>query len=317
MMAVAALTIYRFRPTGAPVAVAPPPARQAAADGAAAPPPPASGLSPPASVLPPYEPPSPEDRGAFDKDAQALLDVSTSIDPTEMPAYSRLLEWAKLLPTSDARGKSVRFHDLISKPSEHRGELLHLRLAIRRVLSYDLPADDGNPPQKVYELWGWPEAADGWLYVVVTQQLPAGFPETPEVAATADVEGYFLKLQGYYPATAKPGARPLAAPLVVGTVRWTPPPVAVPQPIISWFGLAIVGVTSLILMGYWIWPRKEPVPSLAPLPDIRDPFVPPLDKESVPDEQFDEAEEDTAWQPQQPGSKWDSESTNDSERLWE
>ena len=66
----------------------------------------------------------------------------------------------------------------------------------------------------LYEIWGWTGESQAWLYVVVTPELPAGFPTGNEVSARATCYGYFFKVQGYLEAGAAPRARPLPAPLL-------------------------------------------------------------------------------------------------------
>ena len=78
-------------------------------------------------------------------------------------------------------------------------------------------------PKKLYELWGVPTELDGWWYVVVTPELPPGFPVGKNVEVTTTVYGYFFKLQGYQQFDAKPDARPQLAPMIIGRVA----PVAV------------------------------------------------------------------------------------------
>ena len=72
--------------------------------------------------------------------------------------------------------------------------------------------------EKFYELWGVPTELDGWWYVVVTPELPAGFPMGRNLSATVDAYGYFFKLQGYHQFDAKPDGRPLWAPMIIGRV---------------------------------------------------------------------------------------------------
>ena len=81
--------------------------------------------------------------------------------------------------------------------------------------------------------------------------------------------GYFLKLQGYEPASAKPGQAPEKAPLLIGRLEWEPPVVAAP-PIDSrqeWtWGLSLLGAIGLVLglrLVYRKWIRRKPPDRLA------------------------------------------------------
>lgn len=206
--------------------------------------------------------PSPEEQAEFRKEIQAVLDLATEIHPTEMPAYNRLLSWASALsPQAIHRAEQVRFHDLVKKPDAHRGELVRLRLNVRRVLSYTLPTESAgaqSPEKKrtVYELWGWPVDASGWLYVVVTPELPQGFPTSGPIDQNIEVCGYFFKLQGYHPGNAKPGSKALAAPLVVGRVVQVPPVVVPPSPWLSPWTLGGIFVALAAIAGVWAWSQR-------------------------------------------------------------
>ena len=259
MLAVIGMTIYNFRASsqsaklalsGADTATAPGTAAPADKTDAAA----AGSGETKAEAAPETEGPAEHD--AFANEAQVVMDLATAIHPVEMPAYNRLLQWAgRLRPSSKAQAATITFHDLIKKPNQNRAKLMKVRLRVRRVQSYPLPSD--GPPQTVYELWGWPVAADGWLYVVVTPELPKGFPAAGIVDETVDVVGYFFKLQGYHPAESKPNAKPLAAPLVIGKVEWLPAATTRQRRPVSPVALVALGMVVVSLASYWFWPRKK------------------------------------------------------------
>lgn len=201
----AALVLYcssSSRVANEQAAVAPPPRQPRAA-------------AAPAATPPPSAPIDEESRANFKYEAELIVDRATSMHPTEMPAYQRVLNWVgrEDFASLDSRAQAVTFHDLIKNPARHRGEVIGVDLAIRRVLEYE------SSGGKLYELWGWPVERNGWLYVVVTPQLPPGMAVGNSVEATVRVAGYFFKLQGYYPADAKPNSRLLVAPLLVGRAQ--------------------------------------------------------------------------------------------------
>ena len=103
------------------------------------------------------------------------------------------------------------FQQLRQHPGKYRGKLLELELSVRRVVTYDVEKENPAGVKRLYELWGWPTAGRGWFYVVVTPDLPPGFPTDIDISQTVRVYGYFFKLQGYQPANAQPNAAPLAA----------------------------------------------------------------------------------------------------------
>ncbi len=185
-----------------------------------------------------------EEMDAFREEAQLITDRSTTIHPTEMPAYQRLLKWVAhdSLATLQNDAQSISFHELVHHPSKYRGEVVHVKLGIRRVLD----CTPQGEPGKLYELWGWPTESTGWLYVVVTPELPPGVEIGETVEATVDVYGYFFKLQGYYPANAKPGSRALFAPLIVGRLRFDQRPVVVAELPRWWYLVIGLGVALSI-----------------------------------------------------------------------
>jgi hypothetical protein len=89
--------------------------------------------------------------------------------------------------------------------------------------------------------------------------------------------GYFLKLQGYYRAGAKPDERPLAAPLLIGRVVWHSAAAAQAQgeSFSQVFWVAISGAVLAVAGGIWLIVRFIGGPSAAvpggtlrPLPEV-------------------------------------------------
>ena len=60
------------------------------------------------------------------------------------------------------------------------------------------------------------------MSVVITPELPPGFPTGASVSQTATFHGYFFKLQGYFEAGAAPRSKPLQAPMFLGKLAWQP-----------------------------------------------------------------------------------------------
>ena len=61
------------------------------------------------------------------------------------------------------------------------------------------------------------------MYDLIVLDYPKGMPLGYDIRENARFAGYFLKLQGYEPANARPGQRPEKAPLLIGRLEWTPP----------------------------------------------------------------------------------------------
>jgi hypothetical protein len=207
----------------------------------------------------------PKEFDEFRADAGSILDKATVIRAFELPAYWRVLNWVQSQSLADLRGRSfpeVPFQELIQHSNKYRGRPVRVELLVRRVLSFE-PDRGGKEsrPKKLYELWGWPAASDGWLYVVVTPELPPGFPTGKDIEVTTIVYGYFFKLQGYQPADAKPNARPLLAPLILGRVA----PVAAvagPAPRYALYGVVLligVVILAVVIAGWIVAARRKPV----------------------------------------------------------
>jgi hypothetical protein len=212
-----------------------------------------------------------EERSAFRWESQGMADQSTLVQGFELPAYRRLFKWITPQSTEELAARNppaAVFQQLTQHSERYRGELLTLELTVRRV--EEDPVVAGNPAglDHVYQLWGWPTSGRGWLYVIVTPELPPGFPIGPDAYQTVRVYGYFFKLQGYQPANAKPNARPLVAPLIVGKLVWEPTTATV-SPAEKTLSLVFLAGGSLIVLcaiGYWIVKARRKKRQVSPQP---------------------------------------------------
>lgn len=165
-----------------------------------------------------------EQQTAAQEEFQAVTDSTPALQREEMTVYWRLFSWAEhqsLHQMSKRARRQVVLNEFMQSPDEERGKLVELQLNVRRILSYDAPVNSAGI-QKVHEVWGFTDESKAWLYVGVTAHLPPGMPTGANVQEKATFVGYFLKLQGYEAAGAKPNDRPLAAPLLVGRMAWKP-----------------------------------------------------------------------------------------------
>ncbi len=148
-----------------------------------------------------------------------VRDNTFEMHPREMPAYWRLLGMAKE-DTFDAMNERARkdfvFNDFYRHADENRGAMASLNLNVRRVQKYR--AQEGNSANidELYEIWGWTDQSQAWVYVFVTPELPKGISEGEHVQFKVRFAGYFFKLQAYQPALGKTSDRPLVAPLLIG-----------------------------------------------------------------------------------------------------
>ena len=147
------------------------------------------------------------------------------------------------------------FRELIQRPNKFRGKLVTVELTVRQAFRRDdLSPNAPAGFDKIYELRGWPTANDGWIYYVITPDLPPGFPEGAQIQQTVRVYGYFFRVLGYHPGKAKPDAKPVPAPLIIGRVEWVPAPVPTANPgeaTMSYIVLAVGGAILLCVVGYW------------------------------------------------------------------
>jgi hypothetical protein len=198
---------------------------------------------------------------------QAVTDLTVELGPEEMPAYWRLLRWAGEHSIEelarDAQFVSV-YEDFIRTRDKLRGRLLHVDLNVRRILAYQAPA---NPLgiERLYEVWGWSDEMPDWLCVGVTADLPEGMPLGADIRERARFYGYFLKMQGYFPAGGHPRSSPLAAPLLIGRmIRSTAPPAIIARQDEWWrLGLgsllAVSLAASLVRLSSHLKVRNVPI----------------------------------------------------------
>jgi hypothetical protein len=195
----------------------------------------------------------PEEVEAALEEFQALSDATLNMQPEETPAYLRLLGWTERQPVKELRKRSTKrplYNDFVQRADDLRGNLFELDLTVRRIASYPAPTNDAGV-KTLYEVVGNTEQSQTFLYTVLVSELPKGMPTGDDLPERAKFNGYFLKLQGYYHGTAKPGDPPQTSPLLVGKLSWRPStPVHVnPQAPswVIWVGLAICGMIGVRL----------------------------------------------------------------------
>lgn len=199
------------------------------------------------------EPADPAARAARIKDLLSLVRDNTLYNhKRENPAYFALvkevLDQTPEQLRSQAR-ENPRFNDFYKNPAEHRGEIVHLSINLRRVIPVDIAIDNEAGVSRLYELWGWTEEAKAWMYCCIVPELPSGFPTEGEIANRVELTGYFFKMQAYQPGGAAPNARNLVAPLVIGRIANAAPlPEPAAQGLGNWPLILIVGFGIIIVM---------------------------------------------------------------------
>lgn len=130
---------------------------------------------------------------------EALSD-RTPITAEEMPAYWRQWRWVRAQSMAKLKERSrndLTLSHFLEVPEKLRGEVVRLRLHLRRSLSWEIgPEEKAGGAKKVYEAWGWTDESPNFYCIVFTQP-PADMPIGPNVQDEVTFYGYFLKLISY------------------------------------------------------------------------------------------------------------------------
>ena len=242
--------------------------------------PPASSLAYQETVVPDPQADEKEQRDKARKFLNEVEDATpehpnSPLRKVDMPAYWMLVQRSRAWSFSELE-KTARqepFTKLWNQPQKHRAELVKLRLHVQRVVKWEDAPENPAKVKTTYDVWGWSEDSGTNPYVVVTTELPPGFPEGTDVRAEAVVVGYFLKIMSF-----RGGDDKLrGAPVVIGRVRYAnvPQPASVkgaggtgagadtaggthgtapaPPPGASWLiTAAATGLLAVVLLGSWL-----------------------------------------------------------------
>ena len=201
----------------------------------------------------------PDQAAAAREEFQVIVDGSLQIQREEMEPYDRLVEWVKnqSFARLDQRAtKGLRYTDLYDDAEKHRGELVALDLDVR--LAGD--AGENRYGAALHDAWAVTDESRGRLYSLVVIDYPPEMPIGYNIHAKAKFAGYFFKLQGYEPASAKPGQAPENAPLLIGRLEWTPSaaatlPLGGQQ---EWlWGLVLLAVIALVFGFRWMYHKSS------------------------------------------------------------
>ena len=200
----------------------------------------------------------PEERDAIAEEFQAVTDKTLEIQPEEMFAYRRILQWVANQPAAAMRKRArsdISFNNLMLSPGKYRGALVELVLNARLLRDCQITSGKND----LYEVWGFTTDSGAWLYSTVVLGLPDGFPKEPRIEERVRFVGYFLKLQGYHEGGAKPNAPPLAAPLLIGRLVWIQPPApAASTSDATWIVVLLGGFSVIIaLQVAWMFLRPK------------------------------------------------------------
>ena len=138
------------------------------------------------------------------------------LQPHEMSAYWRLLGWSRTRPLAELEKGALRdvpYAHLWEEPDLYRGQLVRLRLHVRRVTVFDAQ-ENSLGVKKVYEVIGWNDNSLSFPFIVVIPDKPAGLPIGTDVEGEIVFVGYFLKWMSYRAFDGKKNA-----PLLIGRAR--------------------------------------------------------------------------------------------------
>lgn len=172
----------------------------------------------------------------------------------EMPAYWRSLRWANSDSFDNLHQrahKDVAVTRLWEQPEKFRGELIELRLHIKRIIEWDSPENSAGV-RKVYEAAGFTDESRSQPYIVVFSELPKGMTVGTNVSEEGVFVGYFLKNMSYVAVEKR-----RVAPLLVGRIErvaFGPPPVTAND--LTWLIAAGVLAAGAIAIVMWFLMRR-------------------------------------------------------------
>jgi hypothetical protein len=147
---------------------------------------------------------------------EGVLDKHPVVD-TDMPAYWKLMKWARALSFAEMEQRAKRdvtYSDLFSYPNDHRGELIRLRLHVRRVTAGKAPENSAGV-EMMYDVWGATDESKSNFYACACAELPPEIPVTTDAFSEVVFVGYFLKVLGYKAGDEKERG----APMLIGRVK--------------------------------------------------------------------------------------------------
>lgn len=181
----------------------------------------------------------------------AVLDKAP-LQNVEMPAYWRLLKWSRSQTFEELSARARRdvvFTQFVQRPERFRGQLVRLRLHVRRVLHHDELKENSAEAQQAFELWGFTDESGAHPYSIVVPEIPDWFRRGGDVEEECVFVGYFFKLMAY-DATEKTRV----APLLIGRLR----PLSGPLPkkpaakaTSKLEALVIAAVVGLVALAIW------------------------------------------------------------------
>jgi hypothetical protein len=211
----------------------------------------------------------PVEMEAAKNEFQAVLDTH-KVGESDMWAYWRLVNWARSLSFAEMEERAQRdipFSDLFLNPEKHRGELIRLRLHVRRVTGGKVRENPAGV-EMMYDLWGTTDESRANFYAVACSELPPEIPVSTDAFSEVVFVGYFFKNLGYHAGDDKERG----APMLIGRVKAVASGKNLAQArsdglmAMVAIGFAIIAA-ALIIVALWRMTRKRgrsPLPATLP-----------------------------------------------------
>lgn len=187
---------------------------------------------------------------------QAISDKAP-LAAEEMPAYWKLMRWSMTENFDDLWNRAHKdryFTHLAEAPQKHRGELIGMKVSLRRSLAHEASENSAGAKQ-VYEAWGVTNESRTGLYCLVFYDKPPELPLSPSIHEEAQFVGYFLKLFAYEDAM----GTSRWAPILIGRLRWRENPVRSSlkrqreeQELLPW----VIGGAAIVVLFVGLWTRS-------------------------------------------------------------
>ena len=237
-----------------------------------------------------------EDEAEAANELYTAISDRASLSVEEMPAYWRIWRWVRAQSLAQLRQRARRDLSLshfLELPDKYRGQIVRLRLHLRRSLSWEIePEVKAGGANVVYEAWGWSDESPNFFCIVFTQP-PGDMAIGPTVADEVTFYGYFLKLISYRDQQDKLRM----APLLIGRVERHAglPPAPNEGPWALWM---LVAGGFILLMIIMRWTRTYAFPSLPQQPPDKKAGRAALNQWLSQQQRVDEEREDAppSWQ---------------------
>ena len=196
---------------------------------------------------------------------QAVTDKAP-LAAEEMPAYWRLMRWSMTQSFDELweRAHKDRYLTHLAEfPQKHRGELVAMKVSVRRTAPFPAPQNSAGA-KAVYEAWGVTNESRGSLYCLVFYDKPPELPIHYDVHEEVEFVGYFLKLMSYQDFQDKTRW----VPVLIGRLRWRENPTRVAlqraqQQMVYWLcGLVVVIVAVVVWTNRYLDQGRALLPQL-------------------------------------------------------